>query len=157
MCTAHCSVVQFALFLFYHTQADSVIFPNDAGLRFGITHVFGTISLLAVSALKSVVRARDFNCHSFDIIAKEAKRKSKKFQSCARFEVLQKEIIEKLQSVSLAGGNLIIPLYFFRYNASYYKVTEKVDVSSFSIKEISELSKEQKLTITLSILHSIEN
>jgi eukaryotic-like serine/threonine-protein kinase len=85
----------------------------------------------------------------------------KRKKKCAEFEkhhtLLNKEISKK----SSIGGNLISAFDFFRNGTTYYKVSEKVDVSSISITEVSRLPVEQKLLIirtitsSLKILHDI--
>jgi serine/threonine protein kinase len=53
------------------------------------------------------------------------------------------------------GGNLIYALNFFRSGASYYKVTEKIDISSFPCESIARLPLEKILLIAKSAVHSI--
>lgn len=82
--------------------------------------------------------------------------KAKKKLDCEKFETRNKELIIKVfKSVSI-GSNLIFTRDFFRHNTKYYKVTEKVDVSSISYKEISKLPIEKRLLILKTVSHSLE-
>lgn len=54
------------------------------------------------------------------------------------------------------GGNLIYAIDFFRNGASYYKVTEKIDISPLPCEEIAKLPIEKILLIAKSAIHSIK-
>lgn len=53
------------------------------------------------------------------------------------------------------GGNLIYALDFFRNGTSYYKVTEKIDITSISCEQIASLPIKDILLIAKSAVHSI--
>lgn len=82
--------------------------------------------------------------------------KAKKRAECLEFEREQKALNEKLSSRCSTGGNLVIAVDFFREGATYYKITEKIDVSSISIAEISNLSPDQILLICKSVTNSLK-
>ncbi len=44
---------------------------------------------------------------------------------------------------------------FFRYGAKYYKVTDKVDVASFSVEDIARLPLENRILIMKTVAHSL--
>lgn len=82
--------------------------------------------------------------------------KAQKRADCLQFEQDQKALNAKLSSRCSTGGNLVIAVDFFREGASYYKVTEKIDVSTISIAEISKLPKDQILLISKSVTNSLK-
>lgn len=81
--------------------------------------------------------------------------KEQKRSSCDAFEKHHRDLNTAIEKCVGKGGNLIYALDFFRYGASYYKVTEKVDVSSLSTSEISRLPINSILLIAKSAAHSI--
>jgi serine/threonine protein kinase len=83
------------------------------------------------------------------------KTKQNKKKQCEEFERHQRDIIKKVSDCVAAGGNLIIAKDFFREHAKYYKITEKVDISSISIKEIAKLPYESKLLILKTSTHCV--
>ncbi len=82
--------------------------------------------------------------------------KEKKKIDCNKFENHNKALITRVFKSVSAGGNLIFTRDFFRYNTKYYKVTEKVDVSSINHTEISKLPLIKKLLILKTVSHSLE-
>lgn len=82
--------------------------------------------------------------------------KAQKRAACEEFEKHQRDLNNAIgRSVAGMGGSLIYALDFFRSGASYYKVTEKIDVTSLSPKEISKLPINKILLIAKSAAHSI--
>lgn len=84
------------------------------------------------------------------------KSKTIKREECNRFEKEQKAIINALKDKCSFGGNLIIAVDFFRHDTHYYKITEKIDVASLSIKEISELQLKKRVLILLTVSFSVK-
>jgi serine/threonine protein kinase len=84
------------------------------------------------------------------------KLKERKKQECQKFEDHHTALITKIIKSVSVGGNLIVTRDFFRFNAKYYKVTEKVDVSSLNHNHITKLSLEKKLLILKNISHSLD-
>lgn len=80
---------------------------------------------------------------------------AKKKKKCAHFEKHHKLLNDKIASKVAIGGNLVCAVDFFRNGTTYYKVTEKIDVSSITVNEISKMTEDQKLlimkTVTLSL------
>ncbi len=91
-----------------------------------------------------------------------AKTKEKKKADCDVFEKHQKEIVNTVRSKCSVGGNLIFAIDFFRNGTKYYKVTEKIDVASIPLSEISTLDMKKKVLImttvsfSLKILHDVD-
>lgn len=83
------------------------------------------------------------------------KIKMQKRKACEEFEKHHAELNKKIGSKVSLGGNLVFAIDFFRSGTCYYKVTEKIDVSSLSCEEISRLSLEHKLIIAKSVSHSL--
>lgn len=89
------------------------------------------------------------------------KTKEIKKASCDVFEKHQKEIVNTVRSKCSIGGNLIFAIDFFRSGTKYYKVTEKIDVASIPLSEISMLDMKKKVLImttvsfSLKILHDV--
>lgn len=78
-----------------------------------------------------------------------------KRQACEIFENNQNRLIEAIQDKVGPGGNVIFTVEFFRVNTFYYKVTEKVDVTSLTIAEIARLELLKRVMILLTIAHSV--
>lgn len=83
------------------------------------------------------------------------KVKAQKRIACDEFENHHRKINELIATKVSLGGNLVYAVSFFRSGASYYKVNEKIDTTSLSLKEISSLSSEQIITIARSVCHSV--
>lgn len=81
---------------------------------------------------------------------------AKKKLECEAFEQHHKALILKVAKSVSVGGNLIFTRDFFRHNTKYYKVTEKIDVSSISIENISKLELGKRLLILKTISHSLQ-
>jgi serine/threonine protein kinase len=86
----------------------------------------------------------------------------KKKKKCAEFEAHHHKINKEISKKSSLGGNLISAFDFFRNGTTYFKVCEKVDISSISISAVSKLPFHQRLLIirtivsSLKILHDLE-
>jgi serine/threonine protein kinase len=89
-----------------------------------------------------------------DALGSEAIKKQKRLE-CEKFEQHHKTLMGKLNSKSIEGGNLIIALDFFRHKSKYYKVTEKIDVSSLSIEKFASLPFDKKKLLLTTITHSL--
>ena len=84
------------------------------------------------------------------------KIKKQKREACEAFERHHLRINRLIaEKAMLASGNLVYAVDFFRHEASYYKVNERIDTSSLSIEEISRLPMENKLIIAKAICHSL--
>lgn len=84
------------------------------------------------------------------------KIKAQKRKACEEFEKHHKELNARISSKVGTGGNLVAAVDFFREGPCYYKVTEKIDASSLTCKEISCLSMDKLLLICKSVCHSIK-
>ena len=84
-----------------------------------------------------------------------AKTKATKRQRCERFEAHHRSLMKALQGKGGTGGNLVVTRDFFRWHTKYYKVTDKVDIASLSIEEISALPLERRLLLLLTVVHSL--
>lgn len=85
--------------------------------------------------------------------AKSIARRRKK---CEDFEKHQMLINGKISTKCSIGGNLVFAIDFFRQGTTYYKINEKIDVSSISITEISMLPLKQRILILKTVLHSLQ-
>lgn len=83
------------------------------------------------------------------------KIKAQKRKNCEEFERRQKALNNKIGSKCGLGGNLVYAYDFFRSATCYYKINEKIDVSSVSISDISLLDKKDILIIMKSLVHSL--
>ena len=82
--------------------------------------------------------------------------KEQKRKACDAFEKHHRDLNNAIgKCCAGTGGNLIYALNFFRNGASYYKVTEKIDISSFPCDSIARLPLEKILLIAKSAVHSI--
>lgn len=83
--------------------------------------------------------------------------KEKKKQACIAFETKQRKLNDAIGGCCVGtGGNIIYTIDFFREGATYYKVTEKIDVSSIKCEEISRLSIDKILLIAKTAAHSLK-
>jgi serine/threonine protein kinase len=83
------------------------------------------------------------------------KVKEKKRKECEEFEKHHRKLIEEIDKRVSRGGNIVKTLDFFRWGSCYYKITDKIDVTSLSCEEISNLTKEQKRILINAVCHSI--
>lgn len=81
--------------------------------------------------------------------------KAQRKKNCEEFEARQKELNDKIGSKCGLGGNLIYAVDFFRVDTLYYKINEKIDVSSISIDEIYRLKSDEIMIILKSLAHSL--
>ncbi|MDX2301587.1 MAG: protein kinase [Microscillaceae bacterium] len=81
--------------------------------------------------------------------------KARKLKACENFERHHKSLMLEINEKCGSGGNLVFTVDFFRSESKYYKVTEKVDVASLSIREISSLPLSSRVLILKTICHSL--
>lgn len=82
--------------------------------------------------------------------------KEQKRRACDAFEKHHRDLNNAIgKCCAGTGGNLIYAIDFFREGASYYKVTEKIDISTLPCSEISKLPLDKVLLIAKSAVHSI--
>lgn len=82
--------------------------------------------------------------------------KEQKRKACQVFEQHHKKLNELIGSKTAGlGGNLVYALYFFREGSTYYKVTEKINTETLTLKEISELPLDKLFIIAMSVCQSI--
>jgi serine/threonine protein kinase len=82
--------------------------------------------------------------------------KAQKRKNCDEFEKRHKELNRRIGRRCGLGGNLVYAYDFFRENTCYYKVTEKIDVSSIDISEICSLSHKDLMVVLKSLVHSLK-
>lgn len=83
------------------------------------------------------------------------KIKAQKRKACENFEAHHRRINSLIGTKVSFGGNLVYAVDFFREGTSYYKVNEKIDISSLSLKKISALDEKTIATIACSVCHSV--
>lgn len=83
------------------------------------------------------------------------KIKAQKRKACELFEKHHRDLNKKIASKVSLGGNLVFAVDFFRNGTCYYKVTEKIDTTSLSCVEISQLPLDKILIIAKSVCHSV--
>ncbi len=81
--------------------------------------------------------------------------KKRKKEECERFEQHHHTLIKEINEKCGIGSNLVVAIDFFRHETKYYKVTEKVDVSSLTIGEIANLPLSARHLIMKTIVHSL--
>lgn len=81
--------------------------------------------------------------------------KRRKLERCQAFEAHHNEMTNALAELSLSGGNLVVTRRFFRHGAKYYRVTDKVDVSSLPPAGIAALARDRQVAIALAVTHSV--
>jgi serine/threonine protein kinase len=85
-----------------------------------------------------------------------AKTKVIKLAECEKFNAHHTKLKETIKSRVSGGGNLVSTIEFFREGTFFYKVTEKVDVTTLSPKEVAKLPIEKRIRILLTILSSMK-
>lgn len=80
----------------------------------------------------------------------------KRKKRCAEFESHHIKINKEISKKSALGGNLISAFDFFRSSTTYFKVCEKVDISTISISAVSKLPIHQRLLIIRTIVSSLK-
>jgi len=85
-----------------------------------------------------------------------AKTKAIKLTECEKFNAHHTNLKETIKSRVSGGGNLVSTIEFFREGTFFYKVTEKVDVTTLSPKEVAKLPLEKRIRILLTILSSMK-
>jgi eukaryotic-like serine/threonine-protein kinase len=83
------------------------------------------------------------------------KVKAQRRKRCERFEHHHRTLKRAIDTSTGAGGNLVATIDFFRQGTTYYKVTEKVDVSSARPDDVSKLSIERRILILKTVAHSL--
>ena len=79
-----------------------------------------------------------------------------KRNKCDAFEKHNKELNGRIGSKCKEGGNLIYAIDFFRSGTAYYKINEKVDVSTIAIEQVAKLPFKTKLILLKTITHSLK-
>ena len=85
-----------------------------------------------------------------------AATKQRKRAQCAAFEAHQRGIKAALEPATRYGGNLIATLDFFRSGAKYYKVTEKVELSSVGTADVARMGYPAQLVLLKTVAHSLK-
>jgi serine/threonine protein kinase len=80
----------------------------------------------------------------------------KRKKNCEEFEKHHNKLNKEIAKKVTFGGNLVYAVDFFRANTSYYKVTEKIDITSFSTFDISKLPIDKILIIMKTVTHSLK-
>lgn len=83
------------------------------------------------------------------------KTKQTKRRDCEIFENHQQRLRDEIKPRVSKGGNVVFTEDFFREGPFYYKVTEKIDVSSLTPSEIALLPLDARLLIILTILSAL--
>lgn len=79
-----------------------------------------------------------------------------KRKKCEAFEKHNAELNAKIGTKCKEGGNLIYAIDFFRSGTAYYKINEKVDVSTIAIDQVAKLPFKTKLILLKTITHSLK-
>ena len=85
----------------------------------------------------------------------KGKVRERVLDTCKEFESKQQRLQTELKKRTAPGGNLVVPVKFFRSGTSYYKITPRIDVSGLDISEIAELDLEKKKLLLKTVLSSV--
>lgn len=85
-----------------------------------------------------------------------AKTIADKRKRCEQFEQHHKRLNDSIATKCTLGGNLVYAIEFFRYGTCYYKVNEKIDVSSIKAKDVAKLPQDKILIILKTVTHSLK-
>ena len=80
---------------------------------------------------------------------------AEKRKQCEAFEKHHQSIIDALKGKCAEGSNLVVARDFFRWGPKYYKVTDKIDVSSLQINDIARLTCDKRIIILKTVAHSL--
>jgi serine/threonine protein kinase len=80
----------------------------------------------------------------------------KKRDRCNAFESHHLKLNRAISSKVSVGGNLVFAVDFFRAGTAYYKITEKIDISSLATNDINRLSLERIKIILKTATHSLK-
>ncbi|MDR1499088.1 MAG: protein kinase [Rickettsiales bacterium] len=81
---------------------------------------------------------------------------AEKRERCKQFEQHHKQLNEKIATKCALGGNLVYAIDFFRSGTCYYKINEKIDVSSIKAKDVAKLPQDKILVILKTVSHSLK-
>lgn len=85
-----------------------------------------------------------------------SKTKDEKRKKCECFEQHQKKLNDKIATKCAIGGNLVYAIDFFRSGTCYYKVNEKIDVTSLRATDVAKFSKDKILILLKTVTHSLK-
>ena len=81
---------------------------------------------------------------------------AEKRKRCNKFERQQKQLNDKIATKCALGGNLVYAVDFFRSGTCYYKINEKIDISSLKAKDVAKFSKDKILIVLKTLTHSLK-
>ncbi|MFJ3305045.1 serine/threonine protein kinase [Streptomyces sp. NPDC086549] len=81
--------------------------------------------------------------------------KARKRTQCERFEAHHRTVQRLLNPLSGTGGNLVVTRDFFRHEARYFKVTDRVDSSRLPLDEIARLPVGDQISLMLAVGSSV--
>ena len=70
-----------------------------------------------------------------------------KLRRCAAFEQRQRRLVQALGTVCAPGGNIVMPVDFFRLNLSYYHIAPCIDTTSLAPADIAGLDMRERLFV----------
>lgn len=76
-------------------------------------------------------------------------------QRCEAFREAQTEIYRQIQSANT--GNIVGVDSFFSFGSMFYAVSERIDISSLSVADVSQMTHEQKMILLKVLSHSINS
>ncbi|WP_162625504.1 protein kinase domain-containing protein [Mycolicibacterium llatzerense] len=82
--------------------------------------------------------------------------KRRKLAKCNTFMDHHVSIMKALNGAASTGGNLVTTKDFFRHEARFYKVTDKVDVSTLPVGDVHKLDQSRRLILASTVAHSLE-
>ncbi len=81
---------------------------------------------------------------------------AEKRKRCEQFEQHHKKLNDSIATKCTLGGNLVYAIDFFRSGTCYYKINEKIDVSSIKAKDVAKLPQDKILIILKTVTHSLK-
>ncbi|MCV7303515.1 protein kinase [Mycobacterium barrassiae] len=82
--------------------------------------------------------------------------KQKKLKRCRAFEHHHESIMSALKGLAAPGGNLIIAHKFFLHGTHYYKVTDRINVSSVPVDMVHTLDEKHRILVAMTAAHSVQ-
>lgn len=94
--------------------------------------------------------------YPFNDDAYSSKVKIKMIKECNEFEDKQQKLLNAVKRSGFSEGNLVVPIDFFRIDASYYKVSKCVTEDILSLKEIVKHTNEEKYNMFFSLVKNLQ-
>ncbi|HUZ62994.1 MAG TPA: serine/threonine-protein kinase [Acetobacteraceae bacterium] len=81
--------------------------------------------------------------------------REEKLERCRQFEDRHKRLVSAMGRVCAPGGNIVMPVNFFRVGLAYYHIAPKVDIASETPAQVASLPISERLVLLRLLSRSI--